>query len=246
MEYIRDIEELYQNIGYTFKKDTYLKRALTHSSYSNELRAKNVTAECNERLEFLGDSVLSILVSEYLFFKYPGEPEGNLTKIRAAVVCEDTLCLLAKEIELGSFMFLGRGEDQNGGRERKSLLADAFEALLAAIYIDGGYHAARTFLFARILPYIEQHVSSESNTDYKTKLQQFVQAIPGEVLEYVLTDEQGPNHDKEFFMEARLDNNVIGRGRGKSKRAAEQMAAYEALVLFGEIKEQTGEEGDKA
>ncbi len=231
------IDEIYKYSGYKFKKTDYLKTALTHSSYSNE-HAKNGFAECNERLEFLGDSVLSILVSEYLFFKYPDLPEGELTKTRAAVVCEGTLYILATQIHLGDFILLGKGEEQNNGRNRKSILADAFEAFLAAVYIDGGKDCAKEFLYRLIIPQIEKQLSPSHSNDYKTLLQQFVQETPGEVLTYVLTGEEGPNHDKLFFIDAMLGANTVGSGSGKTKRAAEQMAARKALLLFGVIKEE--------
>ncbi len=235
--YCSRIEKLYEYSGYRFKKTDFLKTALTHSSYSNE-HGKDGFGECNERLEFLGDSVLSILVSEYLFLKYPDLPEGELTKTRAAVVCEGTLYTLAKQIHLGDFIFLGKGEEQNDGRNRKSILADAFEALLAAVYIDGGKDSARDFLYRLIIPQIEKQLSPSHSYDYKTLLQQFVQETPGEVLTYELVDEKGPNHDKVFYIDAKLGSNVIGSGSGKTKRAAEQSAARKALLLFGVIKEE--------
>ncbi len=231
-----ELEQLYKYSGYSFKKTDHLMTALTHSSYSNE-HAKSGFGECNERIEFLGDSVLSILVSEYLFFKYPDLPEGELTKTRAAVVCEGTLCQLAAQIHLGEFLMLGKGEEQNNGRTRKSILADAFEAFLAAVYIDGGKDKARDFLYPLIIPQIEKQLSPSHSNDYKTLLQQFVQETPGEVLTYVLTGEEGPNHDKLFFVDAKLGANVVGSGSGKTKRAAEQAAARKALLLFGVIKE---------
>ncbi len=234
--YDPDISHLYEYCGYRFERTEHLRVALTHSSYSNEHGKKN-GYECNERLEFLGDSVLSILVSEYLFFKYPKLPEGELTKTRAAVVCESTLYILAEQIHLGDFLLLGKGEEQNNGRHRKSILADAFEAFLAALYIDGGRKQAEKFLYKLIIPQIEKQLSPMHSTDYKTLLQQFVQETPGEQLTYVLTDETGPNHDKVFYIDAVLGSNVVGSGSGKTKRAAEQAAARAALLLFGVIKE---------
>ena len=221
--------------GRDFKDKMLLQRALTHSSYSNESGARNHHLLCNERLEFLGDSVLSIIVSKYLYEKFPDCPEGELTRMRAELVCERALSSYAQKIELGEYILLGVGEEKNNGRERKSILADAFEALLAAIYLDSGeqgYDNVKAFL----MPFIEDEVKSLGKTgfaaDAKTSLQQFVQQAEGDFLEYVIVGESGPDHMKEFFVEARLNSNVIGRGRGRSKREAEQTAAREALALF--------------
>lgn len=235
IKYNDDLNELYKASGYTFKSTEYLTLALTHSSYANENKmSKN---ECNERLEFFGDSVLSLLVSEYMFFKYPDLPEGELTRARAAVICEDGLYVLANKIDLGAHLRLGKGEEQNNGRERKSIVSDAFEAFLAAVYIDGGRKSAEDFLYPLIIPEIEKHIQPGKNTDYKTLLQQFVQETPGAVLEYVLTGEEGPHHDKVFYTDAVVDGSAVGSGKGKTKRAAEQQAAKNALLLFGVIKE---------
>ena len=228
-------EGLEKRIGYSFRNKEILNKALTHSSYSNECRSKGITAECNERLEFLGDSVLSIAVSRYIFDKYADRQEGDLTKIRAAVVCEKALSKYARDIELGSYIFLGHGEELNHGCERASILADAFEALLAAIYIDSKRDMASVETF--LMPYVIAEIDAIGNgafLDYKTALQQIVQQVEGEKLEYVLVAEHGPDHNKIFEVEARLNSNVIGRGKAKSKREAEQLAAKEALGLFGE------------
>ncbi len=227
---------LEEAIKYSFKNKELLTEALTHSSYSNECRSKGITVECNERLEFLGDSVLSIAVSRYLFEKYRDRQEGDLTKTRASVVCEKALSRFALSLGLGDYMRLGHGEELNHGRTRPSILADAFEALLAAIYIDSGRNMAAVegFLMPHIIPAVDEIVSRGSFADYKTALQQLVQQVDGERLEYVLVRETGPDHDKLFEVEARLNSNVIGRGRAHSKREAEQMAAHEALILFGE------------
>ncbi len=235
MKYNDNINDLYASAGYTFKETEYLSLALTHSSYANEF--KNDKSECNERLEFFGDSVLSILVSEYMFFKYPDLPEGELTRTRAAVICEETLFLLANKINLGAHIKLGKGEEHTGGRERKSIVADAFEAFLAAVYIDGGRKSAEDFLYPLIIPEIEKHIVPGGNVDYKTLLQQFVQSSKGVLLEYVVTKEEGPHHDKVFFVDAVVDGSTVGRGTGKSKRRAEQQAAKDALELFGVIEE---------
>ncbi|MBR7032488.1 MAG: ribonuclease III [Clostridia bacterium] len=227
---------LEETIGYRFRDQDLLKTALTHSSYSNEKKSKGVDVECNERLEFLGDSVLSIITSTYIYGEYEDFREGDLTKTRAAVVCEKALSKYAGAIGLGDFIFLGHGEDMNRGRERPSIKADAFEALLAAVYIDSGYDldAPRSIVLPFIKNEIEEIKAGSSFEDSKTALQHIVQQVNSEKLEYVLVGESGPDHDKYFEVEARLNSNVIGRGRARSKREAEQLAAKEALRLFGE------------
>lgn len=227
---------LEKKIGHTFKDKDLLMTALTHSSYSNELKVKKLRCECNERLEFLGDSVLSIIVSEYLFNLFPDWPEGNLTKMRADVVCEKALSKFAAEVGLGNYLLLGHGEEKSNGRERKSILADAFEALLAAIYLDSGVDGKKN-VSSFLMPHIVREVASyqdKKSEDYKTALQQIIQQADGERLEYVTVSESGPDHMKTFTVEARLNSNVIGHGTGKTKREAEQNAAKEALELFGE------------
>ena len=226
---------LEKKLGYTFKDPSLLQSALYHASYANELKSKGVTVQCNERLEFFGDSVLSLIVSDYLYFRYVANQEGDMTKIRAAVVCERALAKYAAKIGLGNYLYLGHGEDINHGRERASITSDAFEAVLAAMYIDSGsLDTVRDFL----LPFVKEEIESirekSSFMDYKTALQQIVQQVEGEILEYVLVGESGPDHCKTFDMEARLNSNVIGRGSAHSKREAEQLAAKEALVLFGQ------------
>jgi len=231
----RSPEAFEERIGYKYQNIDLLVDALTHSSFANEMKPKGEIVVFNERLEFLGDSVLSIIVSDYLYHKYPDMPEGDLTRIRASAVCEKTLGKLAMELELGKYMRLGHGEELSHGRERVSILADAFEALLASMYLDSGSReAVEKFLMPRVIPEIRQFVENGKNKDYKTALQQIVQQERGEILEYVLVGESGPDHAKTFEIEARLNSNVIGHGRGKSKREAEQMAAKEALVLFGD------------
>ncbi|MEE0968928.1 MAG: ribonuclease III [Clostridia bacterium] len=230
-------EGLQKALGYTYNDISLLQNALTHSSYSNEIKLRHGEAECNERLEFLGDSVLSIVVSEYLFSHYTKRPEGELTRMRAEVVCEKALSKFAKKIDLGSYLMLGHGEEKNNGRERKSILADAFEAVLASIYLDAGKDGKKMvarFLLPLIITELEEAESDGHGKDYKTLLQQIVQQAEGEVLEYVTVAESGPDHIKSFTVEARLNSNVIGRGKGASKREAEQNAASEALKLFGE------------
>jgi len=228
------IQGLEKKLNYTFKDKPILIKALSHSSFSNELKSKNVKAECNERLEFFGDSVLSLTVSEYLYTNYPNLPEGELSKVRAGTVCEKALAKFANEIELGKYLFLGHGEELSHGRERASILADAFEAVLAAMYIDGGIEPVKAFLLPFATEEIKQIVARGNTKDYKSMLQQFVQQEHGDILEYKLVNESGPAHDRVFETEAYLNNNVIGKGIGKSKRESEQNAAKEALSLFGQ------------
>ena len=221
MENLRSLEE---KLGYQFKNAELLLTAVTHSSFANEQRRGQ---QFNERLEFLGDSVLSIVVSDYLFAAHKNLPEGELTRTRAALVCESSCFGFAKKIELGKYMRLGRGEELSGGRERSSILADAFEAVIAAIYLDGGLEAARGF----ILPFVcTEQIGQE---DYKTRLQEIIQQNPEERLRYVVAGESGPDHNKVFTVEVHLNSNVLGKGTGHSKKAAEQQAAKEALKLFG-------------
>ena len=232
----RDVKMLEDRIGYRFKNKELLERALTHSSYSNESGLKNHHLLCNERLEFLGDSVLSIITSNYLYKTFSDCPEGELTRMRAEVVCERALSGYSETIGLGEFLLLGIGEEKNNGRHRRSIVADAFEALLAAIYLDAGDDGMETAQgFA--LPFITKEIENvrrrgSFNGDPKTLLQQFVQQAEGDFLEYVVVGESGPDHMKLFKVEARLNSNVIGRGEGRSKREAEQNAAREALELF--------------
>ena len=213
-----------QNIQYTFKNKSLLELALTHSSYANE--SKNHMAY-NERLEFLGDAVLQLVTSEKLYTENPNMPEGKMSKTRAALVCEDALANYSRQIDLGRFMLLGRGEDNTGGRERPSILADAFEALIGAIFLDGGIVPAKKFVL-RFLNDTTLHLQ-----DYKTLLQEIIQQNPGERLSYIVVKEEGPDHDKSFTVEVHLNSNPIGHGAGKSKKQAEQQAAKEALGLMG-------------
>ncbi len=215
-------------LGYTFKNPTLLETALTHSSYANEGNRK---LNSNERLEFLGDSVLGFVTAGYLFQHETGK-EGELTRLRASLVCEKALSSYAKKINLGDYLLLGKGEQRGGGAQRASLLADAFEAVIAALYLDGGFEQAEAF----ILPFIKEELSNQRKPhfrDYKTQLQEIVQQNPEEQLEYELKGEYGPDHNKQFHVEVHLNSNVIGSGRGKSKKEAEQQAAREALKLMG-------------
>ena len=221
--------ELEEKIGYTFRNPQLLEQALTHSSYANEGKKHGHN---NERLEFLGDSVLSVIVARHLFLTYKDLSEGELTKLRASLVCEKALDVFAGQIGLGKYLRLGKGEELTGGRERPSILADAFEALLAAIYIDGGYEAAQTFVLGFIPRNLDVRRKNKLS-DYKTALQEIIQQNREERIEYVLVDEHGPDHAKVFTAEVLLNTNVIGRGTGSSKKQAEQNAAHEALKLMG-------------
>ncbi len=233
-----NLHELEAKLGYTFKNIQYLKTALTHSSYSNELKLRGTVIECNERLEFLGDSVLSIIAANYLFNKYPDYPEGELTRRRAVIVCRDALSSYAKHFDLGSFLFLGNGEEKNHARERKSLLENTFEALVGAIYLDGAENRME-FIAGLVYPFFEREISyweqGKIVGDYKSELQQIIQQSGVDSLTYVVIGTTGPDHAKTFEVEARMNSNIIGRGKGSTKREAEQNAAREALALFGEI-----------
>ena len=239
----RPVEALEERIGYRFRDRGLIARALTHSSYAHEMRSKGIDCRDNERMEFLGDSVLSLVTSEYLFSAHPEMPEGDLSRVRAAAVCEKALCEFAHEIDLGDHILLGHGEDMNRGRERASILSDAFEALLCAIHLDGGLDSVKTFLLPLVSRKIRDIKTQGSSVDYKTALQQIIQQAQGEVLHYVVVGQRGPSHMPVFDVEARLNSNVIGRGSAQSKREAEQLAAREALVLFGEG---NGSENEKA
>lgn len=233
-----NLHELEEKLGYTFKNIEYLRTALTHSSYSNELKLRGKLAESNERLEFLGDSVLSITAANYLFNKYPDYPEGELTRRRAVIVCRDALSSYAKHFELGSFLYLGNGEEKNNARERKSLLENTFEALIGAIYQDGDVFRME-FIANLVYPFFEAELEAWEQgkivKDYKSELQQMIQQSGVDTLTYVVVGTSGPDHAKTFEVEARMNSNIIGRGKGSTKREAEQNAAKEALALFGEI-----------
>ena len=220
--------ELQKSLNYKFKNDALLSQALTHSSYANEAKDPNSS---NERLEFLGDSVLSIIVSDYIYKNY-SIPEGELTKLRASLVCEKALFDFAKQINLGEFIKLGKGEQASGGASRPSILSDAFEAVLAAMYLDGGIEPVRE-LVLRFVKDDLTHTEKISFKDYKTQLQEVIQKNPEERVEYVLIDEFGPDHDKRFTVNVMQNSNVIGTGTGKSKKNAEQEAAKRALELMG-------------
>ena len=223
------MKPLEENLRYEYKNKKLLINALTHSSYANEARDG---VSSNERLEFLGDSVLSIVVSEYIYKEFNNLPEGELTKLRASLVCEKSLCQFSRELDLGKYLRLGKGEDKGGGRERDSILADAFEAVLAAMYLDGGFNVAKKHVM-RFIKNELKHTDDEVFKDYKTALQEIIQKNPEESVTYILTKESGPDHNKVFEVEVRLNSNTIGKGVGKNKKQAEQSAAKEALRLMG-------------
>lgn len=227
MQLFTVMTEIEKKIGYKFKDIALLQRALTHSSFAHE----KGTGRDNERLEFLGDSVLGFITAEYLFTNFKSEPEGELTRKRAYAVCEKTLFEYAKEIDLGGAIRLGHGEEHTGGRQRPSVVSDAFEALLAAIYLDGGIESAKKF----VLPFIIEATKTKPEfKDYKSMLQEVLQQNPDQKFEYIVVNESGPDHAKCFEVEIRLNgSNVIGKGTGTSKKRAEQEAAKYALELMG-------------
>ena len=220
------MKDLEQAIGYRFRNISLLQNALTHSSYANERWHNSLLS--NERLEFLGDSVLGMLVAEYLFRTFPDRPEGELTRMRADMVCEQTLAAVANRIGLGEQLLLGHGEEQGGGRKRNSILADAVESVIAASFLDGGLEAALGIVQKFIL--VEVPVTKLHNADYKTALQELVQQKKHQALAYALVGESGPDHDKQFAVEVKLNGNVVGKGVGSSKKRAEQDAARCAIA----------------
>ena len=217
--------KLEEEIGYTFRDSVLLRTALTHSSYANE---SSGSAVCNERLEFLGDSILGVTVADELYRRFPNMPEGRMTRLRAELVCEQSLYQVATSISLGSYVRLGKGMERNGGRQRPSILADAVEALIAAIYLDSGMDAASAFIHERLLSQLGEAEPLYYN-DCKTALQELVQQESGRILSYELVDEQGPDHNKTFYVRVLLNGSPIGEGVGHSKKEAEQAAAGEAL-----------------
>ena len=221
---IKDLEE---EIGYHFKNISLLQNALTHSSYANERWHNSLLS--NERLEFLGDAVLGFVTAEYLYAKHPDLPEGDLTRRRAALVCEESLHEVAQALDLGSCLQLGRGEEQGGGRHRPSILADATESVFAAVYLDGGMDAARDLIHRVLLDKEREEQVEERRRDYKTELQELVQRKSDQLLRYELTGSSGPDHAKEFAFRVTLNGAEIGTGTGRSKKEAEQSAACAAL-----------------
>ncbi len=222
------IKDLEAAIGYQFHNISLLQNALTHSSYANERWHNSLLS--NERLEFLGDSILGMLVAEYLYRSFPDRPEGELTRMRADMVCETTLAAVANTIHLGDHLLLGHGEEQGGGRTRDSILADAVESVIAASFLDGGMEAARCFIQRFIL--VQVPVTKLHNADYKTQLQELVQQKRNQVLTYLLAGESGPDHDKQFDVQVTLNGTVVGSGRGSSKKRAEQDAARNAIAAL--------------
>lgn len=225
------LAKMQQVLHYTYKNSLLLEEALTHSSYANEHR--NYHVKDNERLEFLGDAILDLIISEYLFKKYPDMPEGDLSKMRASLVCEGSLAKMAKKMHLGQFILLGKGEELTGGRERASILADAFEAVTGSLFLDGGFEHARGFIHETLVAEVEQTESIEAlYTDYKTLLQEAIQKVSMSPIHYEVVGEEGPDHDKHFYVEVFHEERSLGRGIGKSKKEAEQDAAKKALNLY--------------
>ena len=225
----RNIDEFEKKIEYDFKNREYIQIALTHSSFANEHKQ----FKYNERLEFLGDSVLGLVISDYLFNERKDLPEGKLTKLRANVVCEESLSRVAKKLDVGNFLFLGKGEKICGGRERDSILADATEAIIAAIYLDGGIECAKEFILSNLRDVISNTVDGNIFRDYKTILQEIIQKKNGK-LSYRLVEENGPDHNKEFEMVVKSGHTILGQGRGRNKKEAEKEAAKNALINMGE------------
>lgn len=226
------MQELEKQLNYTFQSPDLLGEALSHSSYANEHRAAHLRS--NERMEFLGDSVLGFVTAEFLFAQHPDLPEGDLTRIRAALVCEQSLYEVAQKLGLGRYLKLGRGEEAGGGRQRISILADATEAVFAAVYLDGGIAAASALIHRLLLDAEKEEVVEERRRDYKTALQELVQRQADQVLTYHMVKEEGPDHDKTFAAEVRLNGAAVGTGSGHSKKEAEQAAARAALEALEE------------
>ena len=219
------LKELQEKIGYQFRDETLLKQALTHSSFANEQKINKLGNY--ERLEFLGDAVLELVTSEFLFNENKDMPEGQLTRLRASMVCEPALAYCARDIRLGSYILLGKGEEATGGRKRDSIISDVMEAVIGAIFLDGGIENAKKYIYRFVLSDLEDKILF---MDSKTLLQEEIQKNNTAQLRYELGGETGPDHDKEFRVEAYLDEKLIGTGVGRTKKAAEQQAAYEALV----------------
>ena len=222
------METLEKRLGYTFRDPALLRAALYHSSYANEHRGAGI--ESNERLEFLGDAVLGFVTAEHLYKKHPDLPEGDLTRLRAALVCEESLHEVAQALELGSYLHLGKGEEQGGGRKRPSILADATESVFAAVYLDGGIDSARDLIHRVLLDKEREELVEERRRDYKTELQELVQRRNDQQLRYELVGSSGPDHAKEFTFRVLLNGREVGNGMGRSKKEAEQAAARSALA----------------
>ena len=219
------LKELEEKIGYSFRDFGLLEMAMRHSSYANEHHMERLV--CNERLEFLGDAVLEVVSSEFLYQKFPRLPEGELTKKRASLVCEPALAFCARELELGSYLLLGKGEEATGGRSRDSITSDAMEATIGAVFLDGGFEPARQFVLRFVLNDIEH---KQLFYDSKTILQEIIQSETDEEIVYEILKEEGPDHDKNFWAQIRVGNKVLGTGKGRTKKAAEQAAAYDAIL----------------
>ena len=221
---MRKLNELEKKIGYHFQNFAHLEHAMRHSSFCNEQKMDKL--DNNERLEFLGDAVLELVTSEYLYTKYPQMPEGEATKKRASMVCEPSLALCAKELDLGNYLYLGKGEERTGGRERASVTSDAMEALIGAIYLDGGFTNAKEFVEKFVLNGIEE---KQLFYDSKTTFQEMMQSITTEQIHYEVIGQEGPDHCKTFSVELYVGDRRAGIGTGRSKKAAEQAAAYDAI-----------------
>ncbi len=226
----RDLKELEQKTGYEFKDRGLLRRAMIHSSYANEHHMEK--KECNERMEFLGDAVLELACSDFLYRQYEDMPEGEMTKLRASIVCEPTLAYCAEELRLGEYLLLGKGEEITGGRSRNSIVSDAMEALIGAIYLDGGFASAKEFIYRFILNDMEH---KRLFYDSKTILQEIVQSEGDRPLGYEMLGETGPDHNKQFEVRVMIGDQEMGRGTGRSKKAAEAMAAYRAILKLREM-----------
>jgi ribonuclease-3 len=222
-----DITKLEKVINYTFRKKKNLLLALTHSSYANENKSEKLV--CNERLEFLGDTVLNMIISESIYFKYPNLSEGEMTKYRANVVREASLVKCAENINIGEYLLLGKGEENTGGRARTSILSDAVEALIGAIYLDGGIDNAREFILYQMGKFVEDSIRGTIFMDYKTQLQEIVQKNNEQKIIYEIIHESGPDHKKVFVSQVKLDEKVLGTGKGRTKKEAEQMAAKSSV-----------------
>lgn len=232
----KNFDFLENELNYTFKDKNFLKTALTHSSYANENKLGIINS--NERLEFLGDAILNLMVSQYLYKKYPNYPEGELTKIRAKVVCESSLAYIARKIHVGEYLLLGKGEESTGGRERESILADTIEAIIGAVYMDSDYNTTNESLRDKFENNIVKAVANgDLFSDYKTELQEKYQKHSKSKIEYIIFKEEGPEHNKIFFMNVYLNGEIIGSGEGRNKKEAEQMAAKKALISLGDNNE---------
>lgn len=227
----KELKEFQKILGIEFNKLELLNTALTHSSYANQFSL--TYNDHNERLEFLGDSVLSMVISEYLYKKFKTKQEGKLTRIRAGVVCESSLAEVSRRLMINKYIKIGKGEELSGGREKDSLLADACEAVIAAIYLDSGLENARQFVLNNLADKIDKISNNYNYRDYKSKLQEYVQGNSLAVIKYTVSNESGPPHDKTFEVEIYLDNKCFGKGKGKSKKEAEQNSAKEALIALG-------------